>query len=128
MTLFETLERLVARIDPACVLAIRGSSITFLPAEVASALSDAAIQALNNSLQHAGSKASRSIHMRSTRNGVKLVISDNGIGFRPSKVPAHSLGLRFVIIRQVESVGGRVHIDSHPRQGTKVVLEWETEK
>jgi len=128
MTLFETLERVVARIDPACALSIRGSSITFLPSEVASGLSDAAVQALNNSLQHAGSKATREIHMRSTRRGVKLVISDNGIGFRPSKVPAHSLGLRFVIIRQVESFGGRVHIDSQPRQGTKVVLEWDAEK
>ena len=128
MTLFETLERLVARIDPACVLSIRGSGITFLPSEVASGLSDATVQALNNSLQHAGAKANRAIHMKATRRGVKLVISDTGIGFRPSKVPAHSLGLRFVIFKQVEAVGGRVHIDSQPRQGTKVVLEWEAEK
>jgi two-component sensor histidine kinase len=125
MSLFEALERIVAKLDPECELTIKGSSLTFLPKEVATALSDAAVQALNNSLQHAGAKAKRKIHLRSTRNGVKLVVSDDGIGFRPSKVPDQSLGFRFVIVKRVKSVGGDVHIDSAPSAGTKIILEWE---
>ncbi len=128
MSLFQTLERIVAKLDPKCQLSIRGSSLTFVPKEVANALSDAAVQALNNSLQHAGIKTERKIHLRSTRHGVKLVISDDGVGFRPSKVPDQSLGFRFVIIKRVESVGGVVHIDSSPSHGTQIILEWEAQK
>lgn len=128
MSLFETLERVFASIDPDCGLSIRGSSLTFFPPEVASALSDAAAQALKNSIQHAGASAERQLHMKATRRGVKIVISDSGVGFRVSKVPAQSLGLRFVIIKRVEDVGGKVHIDSQPNRGTQVVLEWEAEK
>lgn len=125
MSIFHTLEKIVAKLDPKCELSIRGSSLTFVPKEVATALSDAAVQALNNSLQHAGENAERKIHLKSSKRGVKLVISDNGIGFRPSRVPDQSLGFRFVIIKRVQSVGGQVHIDSTPSHGTQVVLEWE---
>jgi two-component sensor histidine kinase len=127
MALFETLERLVSRIDPDCTMSIRGSSLTFIPKDVAAALSDAAVQALNNSIQHAGAKAKRSIHLKSGKRGVKLVISDDGLGFRPSRVPDQSLGFRFVIIKRVEAIGGKVRIDSSPSNGTQIVLEWEPE-
>jgi two-component sensor histidine kinase len=127
MALFETLERLVSRIDPDCTMSIRGSSLTFIPKDVATALSDAAVQALNNSIQHAGAKAKRSIHLKSGKRGVKLVISDDGLGFRPSRVPDQSLGFRFVIIKRVEAIGGKVRIDSSPSNGTQIVLEWEAE-
>ena len=127
MALFETLERLVSRVDPDCKMSIRGSSLTFIPKDVATALSDAAVQALNNSLQHAGAKANRSIHLKSGKRGVKLVISDDGLGFRPSRVPDQSLGFRFVIIKRVESIGGKVRIDSSPSNGTQIILEWEAE-
>lgn len=127
MALFETLDRLVSRIDPDCTMSIRGSNLTFIPKEVATALSDAAVQALNNSIQHAGAAAQRSIHLKSGKRGVKLVISDDGIGFRPSRVPDQSLGFRFVIIKRVESIGGKVRIDSSPSNGTQIILEWEVE-
>ena len=127
MALFETLERLVSRIDPDCTMSIRGSSLTFIPKDVAAALSDAAVQALNNSIQHAGAKAKRSIHLKSGKRGVKLVVSDDGLGFRPSRVPDQSLGFRFVIIKRVEAIGGKVRIDSSPSNGTQIVLEWEAE-
>jgi signal transduction histidine kinase len=55
------------------------------------------------------------------------VISDDGLGFRPSRVPDQSLGFRFVIIKRVESVGGKVRIDSSPSNGTQIILEWEVE-
>ena len=127
MALFETLERLVSRIDPDCTMSIRGSSLTFIPKDVATALSDAAVQALNNSIQHAGAKAKRSIHLKSGKRGVKLVISDDGLGFRPSRVPDQSLGFRFVIIKRVEAIGCKVRIDSSPSNGTQIVLEWEAQ-
>jgi signal transduction histidine kinase len=65
--------------------------------------------------------------LKSGKRGVKLVISDDGLGFRPSRVPDQSLGFRFVIIKRVESVGGKVRIDSSPSNGTQIILEWEVE-
>ena len=125
MSLFASLEEAAKRIDRSCDIAISGSSLTFLPVEVASALSDATVQAINNSVQHAGLKAVRKLRLKGTSRGVKIVVSDNGLGFRPSKVPDQSLGFRFVILRRVESVGGTVRIDSEPGKGTNIVLEWE---
>ena len=127
MSLFASLEEVAKRIDPECELAITGSSLTFMPKDVATALSDATVQALTNSIQHAGLKAKRRVRLKGTKRGLKLVISDNGLGFRPSRVPDQSLGFRFVIIRRVESVGGKVRIESEPSKGTTIILEWEAE-
>lgn len=125
ISFFETLEKLAHRVDPKCSIAISGASDLVVSGEVASAISDATIQALTNSMQHAGSKAQRSIRLKGTRAGIKVVVKDTGAGFRPSRVPQHSLGLRLVIFKSVEAIGGEVHIDSKPGHGTTVVLEWE---
>jgi signal transduction histidine kinase len=125
ISFFESLEKLAHRVDEKCNIAISGASEFVISGEVASALSDATIQALTNSIQHAGSKAQRSIRLKGTRSGIKIVVKDTGSGFRPSRVPQHSLGLRLVIFKSVEAIGGEVHIDSKPGHGTTVVLEWE---
>lgn len=125
ISFFESLEKLARRVDPKCQISVSGASDLTISGEVASAISDATIQALTNSLQHAGSKAQRSVHLKGTRNGVKVVIKDNGIGFRPSRVPRHSLGLRLVIFKSIESIGGQVRIDSKPGNGAAVILEWD---
>jgi signal transduction histidine kinase len=54
---------------------------------------------------------------------VKIVISDDGVGFRVSRIPRSRLGLRLSIIQRVETIGGRVFIDSKPGSGTNIVLE-----
>lgn len=125
ISFFESLEKLAHRVDTKCGISISGASEFVISGEVASALSDATIQALTNSMQHAGPRAQRNIRLKGTRSGVKIVVKDTGAGFRPSRVPQHSLGLRLVIFKSVESIGGEVHIDSKPGHGTTVVLEWE---
>ncbi len=125
MSLFESLEQLAKRLDANCTISVTGSSLTFIPKDVATAISDAFNQALTNSIQHAGSKAKRKIRLKSTNTGLKVVIIDDGQGFRPSRVPNHSLGFKFVIVKRIEDVGGKVHIDSGPAKGTTIVLEWD---
>jgi signal transduction histidine kinase len=39
-------------------------------------------------------------------------------------VPKTRLGLRLSIIGRVESVGGKVRIDSGPGRGTAIILDW----
>jgi signal transduction histidine kinase len=95
-----------------------------IPSEIAQALTEATLQAVDNSLKHAGVATDRIVRLRGQKAGLKIVVSDNGRGFRPSQVARDRLGIRSSIITRVEQVGGRVFIDSQPGSGTNVVIEW----
>jgi signal transduction histidine kinase len=95
-----------------------------ISSEVARALSEATFQAADNSLKHAESATKRSIRIRGQKSGLKIVISDNGRGFRPAQIPRNRIGIRSSIIGRVEAVGGKVFLDSNPGRGTNVVLTW----
>jgi hypothetical protein len=92
--------------------------------EVASALTEATIQAVHNSVLHAGAKATRELSLKSTSSSLKIVIKDDGVGFRVSQVNRGRLGIKTSIIARMQSVGGSAHVVSSPGQGTTVVLEW----
>lgn len=96
----------------------------WVPEEVATALSEAMLQAITNAQLHAGSKANREVHLKGHKNGLKIVVKDDGRGFRMSRVPKNRLGIRVSIIERLESVGGRAFIDSRPGVGTNIILEW----
>lgn len=101
-----------------------GASDLTIPKAVVAALTEATLQAAENSLVHAGSNVERSITLRGTTKKIKIVIKDNGRGFRVSRIPKNRLGVRMSIIQRMESVGGRAIIDSAPGRGTAVILEW----
>lgn len=92
--------------------------------EVASALTEASLQAVQNSVMHAGPRAKRELFLKATKSEIKIVIRDSGRGFRVNRIPKGRLGIRVSIIARVEAVGGSVHISSQPGQGSTVVLEW----
>lgn len=102
-----------------------GASDLRIPNRVAAALSEATIQAITNSKQHAGSGAECVVRLKGSASGVKIVIKDDGKGFRPSRVPKNRLGLRLSVINRVEAVGGTVKIDSSPGKGAAIILEWQ---
>ena len=95
-----------------------------IPEPAAQALTEAMLQAIVNSQQHAGPNASRELHLKTSRSGLKIVIKDDGRGFRLSRVPKSRLGVRTSIIRRVELVGGRAFVDSKPGAGATIILEW----
>lgn len=101
-----------------------GASDLTIPKAVVAALTEATLQAAENSLVHAGANVERSIAVRGTAKKIKIVVKDNGRGFRVSRIPKNRLGVRMSIIRRMESVGGRAIIDSAPGKGTAVILEW----
>jgi len=96
-----------------------------LPDNVGGALTEAVLQAIINSQQHAGSWAVRELHLKSNSHGIKIVIKDNGRGFRMSRVPKNRFGIRVSIIERVQAAGGRAFIDSRPGAGTNIIIEWD---
>lgn len=101
-----------------------GASDLAVPSDVAEALTEATFQAVTNAIQHAGPGAETVVRLKGSPHGVKIVIKDDGRGFRVSRVPKTRLGLRLSIINRVESVGGKVRIDSGPGRGTAIILDW----
>lgn len=123
-SLFTALEFAVHRQATEVSVEVENSSDFEIPGEVAAAVTESTLQALANSLQHAGARVQRQVFLRGTKGGIKIVVKDNGKGFRPSRIPKSRLGLRLSIIGRIKSVDGRVFIDSKLGVGTNVVIEW----
>jgi signal transduction histidine kinase len=123
--LFDSIILATQRIHPE--VKIKKNCAVSIPVDsgTASALTEATIQAVHNSVLHAGSKATRELSLKSTSSGLKIVIKDDGVGFRVSQVNRGRLGIKTSIIARMESVSGSAHVVSSPGQGTTVILEWE---
>lgn len=123
-SLFAALEKIALSQDPDLICTKTDLDAVEISGEVANALTEAMLQAIVNSQQHAGPGATRELHLKAHRSGIKIVIKDNGRGFRMSRVPKNRLGVRISIIERVQMVGGRAFIDSRPGAGTSIILEW----
>ncbi len=123
-SLFDSVISAARRIDPEIEFNKNCLTSFAVNGEVASALTEATIQAVQNSVLHAGGKAKRELHLKSSQGTLKLVVKDDGVGFRPNRVPTGRLGIKLSIQGRLESIGGKAHIVSAPRKGTTVVLEW----
>lgn len=123
-SLFSALEQAAKRAAQDLNVHVEGSSDSEVPSMVAAAVSEATIQSVTNSVQHAGTVSQRELFLRGTNRGFKIVIKDNGRGFRPSRIPKNRLGVRLSVISRVEDVGGRVFLDAKPGSGTSVIIEW----
>jgi signal transduction histidine kinase len=122
--LFDSMGLAAGRLDPD--IQVKKNCLTYFEvnAEVASALTEATIQAIHNSVMHAGPNTSRELSMKSTATGLKIMVKDDGKGFRVSQVNRIKLGVRVSILGRVEAIGGTAHIISSPGNGATVVLEW----
>ncbi|MGO4536409.1 ATP-binding protein [Leifsonia sp. 2MCAF36] len=106
---------------------VRDVEVHTLPVNVAEAVYSATVQAMVNSMQHAGGAGvQRSVSIRGGGPSatVEVVIRDDGRGFTESEVPAERLGLRISIRDRLAKVGGRARIESEPGVGTTVAIMW----
>ena len=124
--LFDSIISAAKRLDPELDARKDCQTQVIVKQEVSSALTEAILQGLQNSQLHAGPNAKRELILKSSHNELKLVLKDNGKGFRPNRVPRGRLGIKNSIIGRVQSVGGVVHIVSSPGQGATVILEWSS--
>lgn len=111
-------ERTGVRID----LVLEGlDDDTRLVSEVETVVYRVVQEALTNVARHAG--ASRTaVQLVGEDGGVRITVSDDGVGFDVGEGPLRSLGLAGMRERAA-LVGGRVDIGSTPGGGTTVVLE-----
>ena len=98
-----------------------------IPIQCSEAVYSAAMQAMVNSLQHAG--AGDDVHRwliveGATGGGIRIGVGDDGAGFTFANVPNERLGLRVSIIERVANAGGSVEVDACIGQGTVVWITW----
>jgi signal transduction histidine kinase len=95
-----------------------------LPSAVASEVVAAVRAALDNVRRHAGPNARAWILLEDERDGVRVTVRDDGIGFRPER-PAEAaeegrLGIAQSMRGRVADCGGTTTIHSRPGSGTEV--------
>jgi signal transduction histidine kinase len=110
------------------VLETRDLGTRTVPVATAEAIYSAAVQAMMNSLQHAGTSAEtitrRLVIAGHGDEGVAIDVVDDGVGFDQRRIPTERLGLRVSIKERVAQAGGLVTIESAPGEGTAVRIRW----
>lgn len=115
------------RIDPTCDIEMDVDDREGLPRHVATAVEDASLEALRNSVRHAP-LARRAIAARVDDDGVEMLVRDTGPGFDPDAVPAERLGVRDSIVARVPDVGGAASVVSSLGTGTEVRIAWSRQE
>jgi signal transduction histidine kinase len=123
-SLFSALTTAINDSYPGTLVSSERANDQVLPTRVVKALTEATLQALDNSVKHSPLATNREVRLRGINGGLKIVVSDNGKGFRVNQVPKDRLGLRNSIIGRVEGVGGKVFLNTRPGAGTTLVFEW----
>lgn len=105
---------------------IRSVGTRSLPVQAAEAIYSAAVQAMVNSLQHAGEAGvTRWVAVRGVApGGIEVVVGDTGAGFLLDDIPTERLGVRVSIVERVANAGGRAIIQSAPGEGTIISIRW----
>ena len=75
-------------------------------------------EALNNVHRHADATVVR-VHARVEDGHLELLVGDNGCGFDPESVGERAYGIASMKER-TELIGGELHIDSRPQDGTRI--------
>ncbi|TFD69390.1 sensor histidine kinase [Cryobacterium ruanii] len=96
-----------------------------IPEHAAEALYSASVQAMVNSVQHAGPAPSRRLTIGGNdQNGCTITVTDTGRGFEVAGVASARLGLRVSIHDRVATAGGVAKLRTSPGRGTTITLTW----
>ncbi len=101
--------------------------------EPAEAIIDATVEAVRNALTHAGEAVSGEVSvpvqvlLESVKTGIRVRITDQGIGFEPDRIPINRLGIVVSIRARMAAIGGMASVSSIRGFGTEVSLAWSTD-
>jgi signal transduction histidine kinase len=107
--------------------AATGVRVLPIPAPVAAAFVEAAVEAVRNALIHAypGEPGAVRVRLRMDAAGLRVKVIDDGVGFAPREVAAHRLGVRVSIVGRLAVVpGAAATVSSRLGRGTTVSLVW----
>ena len=119
-------ERAASRGNLELIADLPDLSPPLLPANIRIALFRAAQEAISNVLKHANATRLE-IRLQEEEGRVRLMVADNGQGFDPneaSQKESPSWGLK-IMRERIESIGGKVQIESKPGAGTQTIFEIE---
>lgn len=110
-------------------LTLTGESDLKIPVEAADALTEAATEAMRNSVRHGtwtdGRAVQREARATVENSTIEIVISDDGRGFNPNRIGIDRLGVRLSILERVNSQpGGHAEVRSSKGAGATVRLTW----
>jgi signal transduction histidine kinase len=122
---FRALHLAAKRLSPEVQVSIVSATLMSFPADVASSLTEVTLQGLDNALRHSRASSIELILSTSKKEGLEIVIKDNGQGFRPERIPKNRIGLRTSIFQKAELVGASVSLESELGRGTRIVIRWK---
>ena len=118
-------EREIAPMRAQVRLDLRAAHEVELPGRVGDTLVAAMLQALSNSIKHAGPRTTRVARaVPIGGGGIRITVRDDGQGFDVDRIAPERLGVRVSILERVRLIGGVAEIRSTPGGGTTVLLEW----
>jgi signal transduction histidine kinase len=97
---------------------IHAEQVGRLPAPIEAALYFCCVEAVQNAAKHSGA-GSVEVRLSGDREGWRLMVTDDGAGFDPTR--AHLAGVGLANMRdRLDAVGGTVSVRSKPGAGTRI--------
>ena len=93
-----------------------------LPPEVQTVFFRITQEAVNNIIKHARARH-MNIEFSNSKDMVTLQIKDDGCGFTVHKINSEQMGIK-IMRERAESINAKLTIDSQPRKGTVIFLQW----
>lgn len=121
------IQGLTTELDPEAAFDYSIESDESVPPDVAQAITEAASEALRNSIRHARADlpVAREVRVMISNLGVEVLVLDDGEGFEVRDIPPGRLGVRQGIIGRLATVpGGSAMVNSTLDYGTVVALRW----
>jgi signal transduction histidine kinase len=126
--LIQALEWLVRHMEQTCSLTVglgADSGVETESEDVRMLVFNAVRELLFNIVKHAGVSRARITLTQPCRNQIRLVVTDEGVGFDPQALQlgetTSAFGL-FSVRERLEMVGGRLEVDSAPGRGARVTI------
>lgn len=122
--LLRALRKAVMAMGRGVEVELKAGGLDRVTIEVGQALTEAALQAVDNALVH--SKANKILVTLDSQidSEIEIQVVDNGVGFKPNRIPADRLGIKISILSKMELIGGKAEVISSARSGTTVKLRW----
>ncbi len=123
--LFRALKRVAEQMNPSIEVEIQSGGAEAIPRQVAQALTEATIQAIDNALRHSKARKIELVLQSIDERGVSIKLRDDGVGFRIDRIPRDRIGVRTSIFARLEAVAGKASVVTGLGEGTEISLEWK---